>query len=251
MYARLSNNLIKEIKKQKREKSYLLFLDNLKIIKDALAIGLKPKYFLTYDENLITDNIKSLMDKDRIFLVDYKTIEQLSDSKTPQGVVCIIEYIPHILEKPKTNFLVIDGLQDPGNVGSLIRTAAACGFNYVYLIDSVKITNLKLIRSSVGTIFNVRVFELSRETFIEKIKEWHLKLLKADMNGTNIFEFNINEQIGVVIGNEGQGVSKEISNLCSHSISIPMKNNVESINAAISGSIIMYEISKNDFEKLL
>lgn len=250
MYARLGNNLIKEMKKQKREKSYLLFLDNIKIIKDALAIGLHPKYFLTSDENLITDNIKSLIDKDRIFLTDFKTIEQLSDSKTPQGVVCIIEYIPHIVEKPNTNFLVIDGLQDPGNVGSLIRTAAACGFNYVYLVDSVKITNSKLIRSSVGTIFSLKVFELSRESFIEKIKDWHLTLLKADMNGTNVFDFSTTEQIGVVIGNEGQGVSKEISSLCSHTISIPMKNKVESLNAAISGSIIMYEISKNSFEKL-
>ncbi len=163
-------------------------------------------------------------------------------------MVCIIEYTPHIVEKPKTNYLIIDGLQDPGNVGSLIRTAAACGFDYVYLIDSVKVTNSKLIRSSVGTIFNVKVFELSRKQFIEKIKEWHLKLLKADMNGTNIFRFNNTEQIGVVVGNEGQGVSKEISDLCCMSISIPMKNNVESLNAAISGSIIMYEISKNSFE---
>lgn len=249
MLSKLSNNLIKEIKKQKHEKSYLLFLDNLKIIKDALAIGLKPKYILTSNENYLNKEIRSIAD-DKIFLVDNKTIEQLSDSKTPQGVVGIIEYIPHVVEEPKTNFLVMDGLQDPGNVGSLIRTAAACGFNYVYLIDSVKVTNSKLIRSSAGTIFNINVIEMDRKQFINKILNWKLELIKADMNGANIFNFNINKKVGVVVGNEGQGVSKGISKLCSTSVSIPMKNNVESLNAAISGSIIMYEISKNSFTKL-
>lgn len=240
-----SNNLIKEIKKQKRENCYLLFLDNIKIIKDALSSGLKPIYVFTCDENLLDFNSPEFESK--AFLVDKHTIDQLSDSKTPQGVVCIVEYLPHVVEKPLTNFLVVDGLQDPGNVGTLIRTATACGFNYVYLIDSVRVNNSKLLRSSVGTFFTCNVMELTREEFKILAKKWNLTLLKADMDGQNIFNFTANEKIGVVIGNEGQGVSKEISELCQLAVSIPMKNNVESLNAAISGSIIMYEISKNSF----
>ena len=240
-----SNNLIKEIKKQKRENSYLLFLDNIKIIKDALASGLKPNYVFTCDENLLDFNSPEFESK--AFLVDKHTIDQLSDSKTPQGVVCIVEYLPHVVEKPLTNFLVVDGLQDPGNVGTLIRTATACGFNYVYLIDSVRVNNSKLLRSSVGTFFTCNVMELTREEFKILAKKWNLTLLKADMDGQNIFNFTAKGQIGVVVGNEGQGVSKEISELCQLAVSIPMKNNVESLNAAISGSIIMYEISKNSF----
>ena len=240
-----SNNLIKEIKKQKRENSYLLFLDNIKIIKDSLSSGLKPIYVFTCDENLFDFNSPEFESK--AFLVDKHTIDQLSDSKTPQGVVCIVEYLPHVVEKPLTNFLVVDGLQDPGNVGTLIRTATACGFNYVYLIDSVRVNNSKLLRSSVGTLFTSSVMELTREEFITLAKKWNLTLLKADMDGQNIFNFTATEKIGVVIGNEGQGVSKEISELCQLAVSIPMKNNVESLNAAISGSIIMYEISKNSF----
>ncbi len=104
-----SNNFIKLLKKQKRENSCLLFLDNVKIIKDALAGGLKAKYILvdSEDKNIFDDA------NCEIYKVDSKTIEMLSDSKTPQGVLCITEYIPHIVEKPKTNFLVLDGLQDP------------------------------------------------------------------------------------------------------------------------------------------
>ena len=238
-----NTNLIKDLKKQKRENSYLLFLDNIKIIKDALLKGIKPLYIFVEKE-------KSYLFKDYdniLYIVERKVIEQLSDTKTPQGVVCIAEYIPHIVEKPNTNFLVIDGLQDPGNVGSLIRTACACGFNYVYLIESVKVTNSKLIRSSVGTIFDVKIVELTREKFVEYAKQWKLNLLKADMKGDSIFNYTNNDLVGVVIGNEGQGVSNEISQLCKISVSIPMKNNVESLNASVSGSIIMYELSKNNF----
>lgn len=233
-----SNNLIKDLKKQKRENGSLLFLDNIKIIKDAISNGIKPKIILVENEKL---NLWG--DIYDVFLVDRKTIEQLSDCKTPQGVLCIAEYIQDIdLELPKTNFIVMDNLQDPGNVGTLIRTATACGFKHIFLIDSVNPTNSKLIRSSVGTIFQSKIISVSKSKFIDYATKNKLKLLKADMSGENIFKCNFNDIIGVVVGNEGQGVSKEISEICCKTVSIPMEKGVESLNAAISGAIIMYQI---------
>lgn len=245
---RLSINQLKNLKKQKRENRFLLFLDNVKIIKDAIAAGLKPIAIIVEKEEL---NLWGEICP--VYLADRKTIEQLSDSKTPQGVVCLTEYLQHIVEKPKTNFLVIDGLQDPGNVGTLIRTATACGFNFVYLIESVSPCNDKLIRSTVGTIFQNNVISLSRTEFTKKAKEWKLQLLKADMNGENVFDADFekltkNDVVGLVVGNEGQGVSKEVSSLCQHTVRIPMKEGVESLNASISGAIIMYQIAKNDMK---
>ncbi|MBQ8908918.1 MAG: RNA methyltransferase [Clostridia bacterium] len=238
---RADNNLIKTLKKQKRENDSLLFLDNFKIIKDALNAGLKAKYiFLTREEDNIFGEIDCL-----IYKVDHSIIEQLSESKTPQGVVCIAEYTPHIVEKPNTNFLVLDRLQDPGNVGTLIRTACACGFKYVFLLDSVKPTNAKLVRSTVGTIFQQKVIPISSKNFIQKAKEWDLNLLVADMDGENIFNFETNQQIGLIVGNEGQGVSDELVSICTKKVRIPMQEGVESLNAGVSGAIIMYQISKN------
>lgn len=239
MLTRATSTLIKDLKKQKRENCSLLFLDNIKIIKDSINNGIKPLYILVENEEL---NIWKDMN---VLKVDRKTIEQLSDSRTPQGVVCITEYPQYTLEKPKTNFLVIDKLQDPGNIGTLIRTATACGFEYIFLLDSVRISNPKLIRSSVGTIFQTKIYSLTTNTFINLFKTWNLPLLKADMNGENIFNYKSNEIIGVVIGNEGNGVSNEISKLCSKTVSIPMLKNVESLNASISGAIIMYQIMKD------
>ncbi len=241
-----SNNFIKLLKKQKRENSCLLFLDNVKIIKDALAGGLKAKYILvdSEDKNIFDDA------NCEIYKVDSKTIEMLSDSKTPQGVLCITEYIPHIVEKPKTNFLVLDGLQDPGNVGTLIRTGCACGFEYVYLVSSVKPSNSKLIRSSVGTIFKSNVISLSKDEFIKLANEWQLNLIATDMNGQNIFNFKADGIIGLIIGNEGQGISDEMAAICNHTVKIPMNEGVESLNASISGAIIMYEINKDNFKNI-
>lgn len=238
-----STNFIKLLKKQKRENSYLLFLDNVKIIKDAIAGGLKPLYILIADETKcdFEENICP------IYKVDYKTIESLSDCKTPQEVLCITEYIPHVVEKPKTNFLVLDGLQDPGNVGTLIRTGLACGFDYVYLVSSVKPTNSKLIRSSVGTIFKSHIISVSKQEFIKLARDWNLNLIATDMNGENIFKYKPQGICGLVIGNEGQGISDEMASICSTTVKIPMNEGVESLNASISGAIIMYELNKEKF----
>lgn len=237
-----TKNFILTLKKQKRENKSLLFLDNVKIIKDAIKNNsIKIDCILTSLDSLPFDF------SGKIFKTDDKTIEQLSDTKTPQKVLCIAYYTQDVVVAPKTNFLVLDGLQDPGNVGTLIRSAFASGFSFVYLVDSVKKSNAKLIRSSVGAVFDSKVFELSRDEFVAFSQKNNLNLLKCDMNGENIFNFKTDKQVGVVIGNEGQGVSKEISNLCKQSVKIPMMPGIESLNAGVSGSIIMYQINKSLF----
>lgn len=237
-----TKNFILTLKKQKRENKSLLFLDNVKIIKDAIKNNsIKIDCILTSLDSLPFDF------SGKIFKTDDKTIEQLSDTKTPQKVLCVAYYTQDVVVAPKTNFLVLDGLQDPGNVGTLIRSAFASGFSFVYLVDSVKKSNAKLIRSSVGAVFDSKVFELSRDEFVAFLQKNNLNLLKCDMNGENIFNFKTDKQVGVVIGNEGQGVSKKISNLCKQSVKIPMMPGIESLNAGVSGSIIMYEINKSLF----
>lgn len=237
-----SKNFISNLKKQKHENKSLLFLDNIKIIKDAISNNtIKIDCILTSLEKL------PFCFEGKVLKVDDKTIEQLSNTKTPQKVLCIAYLTQNIVKKPKTNFLVLDELQDPGNVGTLIRTAKACGFEYVYLIDSVNKTNDKLIRSSVGAVFDNNVFEMSKDEFIKFSKENSLKLIMCDMEGENIFNFKCEDIVGIVVGNEGQGVSKEIEKLCYKTVKIPMKQGIESLNAGVSGSIIMYQINKNQF----
>ena len=238
-----SLNLIKELKKQKRENPNLLFLDNPKIIKDATKAGHKINIVLVDNENKKIDGIKEELQ----FLADKATIESLSDVKTPQGVCVMLEYTQNIVNIPQKNFLVLDGLQDPGNVGTLIRTALASGFNDVYLVDSVKETNSKMIRSSAGAVFNLNLYSMNRADFTVFAKKNNLILLKTDMTGENIFTYKPEGSVGVVIGNEGNGVSAEISEICKQKVSIPMNKGIESLNAGVSGAIIMYQINKDNF----
>ena len=238
---RATKNFISNLKKQKRDKS-LLFLDNVKIIRDNLENeNLKIECLLTsLDELPFETSVKT-------YRVDEKTIEILSDTKTPQKVLCIAYHNQDVVVVPKNHFLVLDSLQDPGNVGTLIRTAVATGMDSVFLVDSVSVTNSKLIRSSVGAVFKIKTFSVTKDEFLKFVEENNLNLVKCDMDGEDIFKFKSTKSVGIVVGNEGQGVSEEISALCSKSIKIPMKEGIESLNAGVSGSIIMYEIAKDNF----
>lgn len=247
-----SKNFISNLKKQKHENKSLLFLDNVKIIKDAITNGtIQVEYILTSLEKL-----PFAYDEDKVYFTDERTIAQLANTVTPQKVLCIAYLTQYMVETPKTNFLVLDSLQDPGNVGTLIRTAKASGFNYIFLVDSVRKQNDKLIRSSVGAVFDSKVFEMSKEEFISFAKKNKLKLIMTDMEGENIFDFAAKleekaelQPLGVVVGNEGNGVSEEIEMLCCCKVKIPMMKGIESLNAGVSGAIIMYEINKTKFEK--
>lgn len=233
-----SGELVKSLKKQKRENHFLLFLDNQKIIADAIAQGASPVLALCSDESL-APNINC-----PIYLTSQSVIESLSDVKTPRGVVVMLEYPQDVVVLcPKGDFLVLDGLQDPGNVGSLIRSALAFNMECVFLVDSVHPTNSKVVRSSVGAIFNIPIYSMSKNEFIKYAQKNSLKLAKADMQGENIFDYEFKSSLGIVVGNEGNGVSEEISNICSVNLSIPMNKKLESLNAAVSGSIIMAQVT--------
>lgn len=239
-----SKNFILDIKKQKRENKSLLFLDNIKIIKDTIQNkSITIDCILTSLDNLPFETEPNT----KIYKVELSVLEQLANTKTPQKVLCIAYLTQNVVEKPKTNFLVLDGLQDPGNVGTLIRSAFACGFEYIFLVDSVRKENDKLIRSSVGAVFDSKVYQMTRKDFCDMAKKENFDLIMCDMNGQNIFETDITKQVGVVVGNEGQGVSDEIANLCNMTVKIPMNQGIESLNAGVSGSIIMYEINKKKF----
>lgn len=239
---RASKNFISNLKKQKRKNKSLLFLDNAKIIKDAIANNsIKIECIITSLEDL------PFKTSSQVYYAEESYIAQLADTKTPPKVLCIAYLIQYTVEKPKTNFLVLDGLQDPGNIGTLIRTAFASGFEYVFMLECVRKENSKLIRSSAGAVFDSKVYDLTREEFVEFAKNNNLNLLRADMNGENIFEFSTDDLVGVVIGNEGHGASEELSKLCYKTVKIPMRKGIESLNAGVSGAIIMYQINKNKF----
>ena len=227
-----NNQLVLDIKKQVKDKS-LIILDTPKLIRDAISKGVKPKYIFA------TEKQSNMFDE--VVIVGQSIIDLFSEVKTNAGVVAFIDPIYKELKPPQGNFLVLDRVQDPGNVGTLIRSALGANFLDLYLVDSAKIST-KVIRSSMGAIFDENLYSLTKDEFLKFAKEHNLNLIMADMDGENVYQNHRLKNVGVVLGNEGQGVCDEIASLCKNTIKIPMNKNLESLNVAVSGSIIMFEI---------
>ncbi len=139
--------------------------------------------------------------------------------------------------------LILDGIQDPGNMGALMRSAKAFGFDTIFLCDGcVDIYNDKVIRSSQGAIFKLNFIYGDKIWFIKSLKDYKVYGTNV-VNGISIEQATFNDKVALILGNEGKGISKEINDLNLNNIYIPLKN-MESLNVSVAGGILMYEINK-------
>lgn len=239
-----SNSTIKsavQLKQKKyREESGCCLIEGIKILTEAI------KNNIEIQKVFVSQHFKEEIDvKADIIIVSDEIISYLSSVPSPQGVVAVIKTKKYVFEAPKRNFLLLDNIQDPSNLGAIIRTAVATNFLDIYMINCCEEYNEKVIRSSMGNLFKCRFFDIDYE-MVDSLKNY---LFFADMNGKNIFGYEkFDSIVGFCIGNEGHGVSKEIREKITNCFSIPMENNVESLNASVSASIIMYHIRLNQKE---
>lgn len=235
--ASMQNEKVKMLKKLMTDKS-LMFFDNPKLLQEAFDAGHKINYVIKKEGYVGKTDYGG-----EVVEVTENVFKSFASTINSQGLIGVVRFQEPEFKKPNGNFLVLDGLQDPGNVGTLLRSALGANFLDVYLLDSVKITNNKVIRSSMGAIFKLNIFQISKEFFVQQFKNWNMPLVVCDMNGENVFNVNINNNCGVVVGNEGNGVSQELKNLATKTVKIPMDNNLESLNAGVSCSIVMFLIN--------
>ena len=162
----------------------------------------------------------------------------ISVEKSPQGVLAVLEKPSNEILKPNGSCILLDGVADPANVGAVIRTAAASGYNTVYMTEtSADPFSPKATRCSMSGVFRVKIVRASVSDILSVIS---LPIYVADMGGENVFTHERKGDICLVIGNEGHGVSKELKERADFTVSIPMDNGVESLNAAVSAGILMY-----------
>ncbi len=237
------NPIAQKTIKIKKDGENFLFLENIKLICEAKDAGHKIMYVLIEKKKFdyFKTNFPFVLESE-LYIVSEDVLSKICDTKSPQGIVAVVEFHNKNPDKIESNFLVLENVQDPGNVGTIIRSASGTSFKDIFLIDCVSIFNQKVIRSTMGGIFKENLFSFkSLDDFLEYFKDNGFPLLVADMDGENLFEMKkMKEPFGVVIGNEGNGVSKQLKNLATKSISIPMKNGLESLNAGVSCSIITY-----------
>lgn len=175
----------------------------------------------------------------KIYLVDDKAMAVMSDTVTPSGILATIK-ITKYDDKIDGNVAVLDGVGDPGNMGTIIRTCAACGIENIVAIDCVDYLSPKVIRASMGGIFAVKVIEKTLSETLDILKNHHLYGL--DMNGENLYAIDkILTPFALVVGNESKGLSQTVKDN-SKIISLPMSGRIESLNAGVSMSTALYEI---------
>lgn len=175
-----------------------------------------------------------------ITVVDDKVFDALTETKTPQGVLAVLKQPENILSAPRGNCVVLDGVSDPGNVGTIIRTCAALGIKDVYLCNCADAFSPKTIRSSMSGVFFVQLHSFDRHA-VNSVLEGST-IVVADMNGEDVFTASVPSPYAIVVGNEANGVS-EFFRLCAKKVvSIPMEPNVESLNAAVSLAVIGYAL---------
>lgn len=182
----------------------------------------------------------SLEDKEGYIQVSVPVMKKLCNTNTVVSEIglCKMKENTKITDK----ILILDGIQDPGNMGSLMRTACAFGFKTLFIgTGSVDIFNDKVIRSSQGAIFKLNYQFGDISEFLNKIT--HKVYTTNVLEGIPLKKIKAEDKVAVILGNEGNGVSKELQALGLDAIYIPMQN-TESLNVAIAGSIIMYELSK-------
>lgn len=180
----------------------------------------------------------------RVVPVTAKVLASISENVTPQGIIAEVFMRETLDFSPASNepILILDRIQDPGNLGTIIRTASATGFNAIVFIDTADAYSPKVVRSSSGGIFYLDIFRMTEKEIIDYCLKKNIELLVADMNGENIFTRKKPESgFALVIGNEGQGVSDTFLN-AGRAISLPMKDQMESLNAGISASVLMYTL---------
>lgn len=217
------------------------------MLKEALALNQDVlRVFATEDYDLSFLN-EFDFDFDKVYFVNRAVLDYLTDEVTPQGVLSVVKIPESAPISSLSCILLLDRLQDPGNVGAVLRLSAACGVKDVITVDCADAYSTKAVRSSMSGIFRCNVLNLSNEQAYELLKQNDIPLVTADMNGENLFAFTSPERFCLVLGNEGNGVSDFFKNNAHYTISIPMKNNVESLNVATAAGITLYSLLKNTF----
>lgn len=236
-----NNPLVKELaalkeKKFRKERGAFL-VEGEKMVRECLKSGLTVLRVIAredYDGDVPPQAV-----------LGYDAFKAVCDEKTPQRLIAEVRIPQFPLVPPQSSCILLDGVSDPSNVGAIVRTAVAAGYSELYCISCADAYAPKSVRASMSGVFFAKIMQGSREEVLSALKG--VSLIAADMNGENAFAFRAPEKFALCIGNEGNGLSQEVSSQAAYTVKIPMGEHTESLNAAVSAGILMYLLKKNLF----
>lgn len=245
------NNLFKLVKKLKerrtRDKEGMFILEGLRLIEEAIKANMVIEYIIVskeYEEKFEKFFLTNVEFENKINIFSNVLFSQISSTENSQGIIAITKKKEYEYNLDGDFYLVCDKVQDPGNLGTIIRTAHAAGVNGIILTKgTVDIYNDKTIRSTMGSIFYIPIFyDDNNFSMIKDLKKDGFSLVATSLKESkNFFDENLKSKIILAVGNEGNGITQELFELADKKVKIPMPGGAESLNVSIATSIILFE----------
>jgi len=240
--------LIRQLEKKKyRDIEEKFIVESKKFVIDAIKLGADIDFILL-DEKNSNDNLVDFFNENsqNYFLVNHKLFNEISNTVTTQGVIAVANQIKTEYNKKDKFIVFLDDIQDPGNLGTIIRTSLAFGADLLVLSDStVDAYNAKTTRATAAAIFKQKIIRVKdKSEFLNLLKNNNVKIISTVVDSKKeIKNVSIDDKICLIIGNEGRGVSDEVKNLSDDLVTIKMSGDQESLNASIAAGISIYEVS--------
>jgi TrmH family RNA methyltransferase len=234
--------LVRSLHQKKFRQEWGLFIvEGKKLVTEALSSSFEVHSVYSTDKSFVSDHPNSM-------LVSAKEMEQMSALFTASSHLALLHQ-PKQDNKPKWNgnILVLDGISDPGNLGTIMRSAEWFGITTILCTnDCVELYNPKVVQSTMGSVFrmNVNYFEASELTHL--IREKGYELVGAELNGDSIYTFPFSDKMAIVIGSESHGIREVMQAALNFSITIPGAGQAESLNASVAASVILSEMSRRN-----
>lgn len=235
----------KLLTKKERDKTGLFLVEGEHLVFEAKEAGAIEEVIVT--EHYYPKLAKSKFSDEQVFVIANSIEKILSDTETPQGIFAVCKQ-ETTKEVKGGRFLLIDAVQDPGNVGTMIRTADAAGLDAVILgTGSVDAYNPKVLRSAQGSHFHLPIIRGNLDEWIERLKEMDIPVYgTALQNAVSMYEANVESSFALIVGNEGQGVSEKLLSKTTQNLYIPIFGKSESLNVAVAAGILMYYLRGNN-----
>ena len=234
--------------KKNRDKEGVFVAEGLRFISEVPADWAVEAYVIS-DTFANENDISMYEDKAEVLCMPDTLFASVCDTENPQGILAVCKKLSWdtdaVFAKEKPFFILAEELNDPGNLGTVIRTADACGADAVFLSKgSVDLYNTKVLRSTMGSMFHVPVFQnVDLHEISAKLKENNIPLYAAHLKGdTYPYGLDLENACAFIIGNEARGLSDDAADLCDRWVKIPMPGQAESLNASIAAGVLMYEV---------
>jgi RNA methyltransferase, TrmH family len=251
------NTLVKELRRAFSQSELTpdgcCAIEGLRIVEEAIRSGMRFRavFFSASAEDKAGRLLPQIGAQVETVLLPDALFANVVPSETPQGVAALVRWKNHSLEdvvaKPNSGpVLVIAGVQDPGNVGTILRSAEAFEAAGVLLGEgTVSVFNSKVVRASAGSVFRLPVAEVKLDAAVERLRAGGLKLVATSSHkGTSLTEAKLDGPVAIFIGNEGAGLPKKMIGAVDELVFIPHSAQVESLNAGVAASIVLYEVAR-------